>query len=114
MSTYSIRCRVDKCRHRRVSKTHPDDYVIVPPCEVCGSTNGWRIERRDYNKRDLCLCSGPLGRNNEPFPHNKTHPECDRHPQGFYNQAKRRGVADEDIPLEHLGIQMKETDDCPF
>lgn len=114
MTTYSVRCRVDKCRHRRVSRVHPDDYKVVPPCPVCGSKNGWRIENRDYNKRGLCKCDGPLGRDNEPFPHNTTHPMCDKHPRGFYNQAKHRGLADEDIPREYGGLKEETIDVCPF
>lgn len=100
MTTYSIRCRNGQCRHRRVSRTHPDDYKVVPPCPVCGHRKGWRIEQRAYNKRGLCNCSGPLGRNNEPFPHRITHPSCDQHPHGIYNQARARGVAHDDIPIE--------------
>lgn len=80
---------------------------------MCGNRKGWRIENRDYNKRDLCDCSGPVGRDG-PIPHNTTHPMCDHHPEGASNQMRRAGVAQDDIPLEHLGRQMKETDDCPF
>jgi hypothetical protein len=40
MTTYSIRCRNSRCRHRRVSKTHPDDYKIVPKCAACGERRG--------------------------------------------------------------------------
>jgi hypothetical protein len=36
-----------------------------------------------------------------PFPHKTTHPMCDQHPSGFYNQAKRQGVEDQDIPREY-------------
>lgn len=115
MSTWSVRCRDSACRHRRVTSTHPDTYKIVPRCPQCGSAKGWRIEQRAYNKRDLCRCDGPKGRNNEPFPHNTTHPECDQHPSGFYNQAKRQGAADDDIPLDRMPRrEMKATDDCPF
>jgi hypothetical protein len=42
-----------------------------------------------------------LGRNAMPFPHRVTHPLCDKNPLGFYNQAKRSGIADEDIPVEY-------------
>lgn len=114
MTTYSVRCRHYACRHRRVTETHPDEYKVIPKCPVCGNRKGWRIEHRDYNKRGLCHCDGPLSPEGEHFPHRKTHPMCDHHPQGIYNQAKRRGVADDDIPLEHLGRQMKETDCVPF
>lgn len=101
MSTWSVRCRNSSCRHRRVSRTHPDDYKVIPACPVCGQRKGWRIEQRAYNKRGLCHCSGPLGRNNEPFPHRITHPSCDQHPHGIYNQARARGVAhDDDVPEE--------------
>jgi hypothetical protein len=26
---------------------------------------------------------------------------CDQHPAGFYNQAKRAGIEDRDIPVEY-------------
>lgn len=62
---------------------------------------GWRTESRAYNKRNLCRCSGPLNLETAmTFPHKATHPLCDRHPLGYYNQAKRAGIADEDIPSE--------------
>ncbi len=80
---------------------------------MCGNRKGWRIENRDYNKRGLCNCDGPLSAHGQHFPHNTTHPECDQHPRGFYNQAKRRGVDDADIPLEHLGEPCT-TADAPF
>lgn len=114
MTTYSVRCRNSQCRHRRVTKTHPDDYKIVPKCPMCGSKNGWRIENRDYNKRNLCPCSGVVFPDGRSAPHKTSHPLCENHPHGIYNQAKMRGVSDEHIPLEHLGRKMKETDLCPF
>lgn len=101
MTTYSIRCRNSACRHRRVSRTHPDDYRITPACSVCGQRKGWRIEQRGYNKRGLCHCNGPDMARGEHFPHRVTHPYCDHHPHGFYNQARARGVAHEDIPKEY-------------
>ncbi len=114
MTTYSVRCRHHACRHRRVTTRHPDDYKVVPKCSVCGHRKGWRIEARAYNQRDTCDCDGPSVCKGQYFPHNSTHPLCDNHPQGPYNQAKRRGVSDEDIPLEHIGRPMKESDGCPF
>lgn len=114
MTTYSVRCKVAACRHRRVIDRHPDEYKRPPKCPMCGSKNGWRIENRDYNKRNLCHCSSVVFPDGRSAPHQTTHPLCDRHPQGFYNQAKLRGVADEDIPLEHLGKPMKEDEPCPF
>lgn len=113
MTTYSVRCRHKACRHRRVVSTHPDDYKVVPECPACGERKGWRIENRAYNKRNLCHCTGPLGRDNDPFPHNKTHPCCDHHPSGIYNQAKQRGIADEDIPIEFGGLRIEEDEYCP-
>ena len=104
MSTYSLRCCNSACRHRRVSHTHPDEYKIVPICEACGKRDGWRIEARDYNKRNLCHCDGPLGRAAMPYPHRTTHPLCDQHPFGYYNQAKRAGIADEDIPESYRPV----------
>lgn len=110
MTTYSVRCRDSACRHRRVLKRHPDSYLIVPKCAICGQRKGWRIEQRAYNRRDLCSCGkSPL------YPHRVgKYKFCDHHPRGYYNQAKRQGVADDDIPVEYLGQPMKETDDCPF
>lgn len=107
MATYSVRCCNSACRHRRVVETHPLDYKVVPKCPVCGQRKGWRIEQRAYNKRNLCKCSGPLGRDNEPFPHRVTHPCCDSHPMGVYNQVRARGVAHEDVPEEYRPKEMK-------
>ncbi len=39
---------------------------------------------------------------------------CEKHPRGIYNQLKWAGIADSDIPLEYLGVPMKEDDDVPF
>jgi hypothetical protein len=101
MTAYSVRCRNSACRHRRVTRTHPDEYKVVPPCPCCDAKAGWRIEGRTYNKRNLCRCGGPLNLETAmPFPHKTTHPLCDQHPLGYYNQAKRAGVPDEDIPEE--------------
>lgn len=109
MTTYSVRCRHQACRHRRKSTIHPDDYKIVPRCPMCGERKGWRVEGREYSKRDRCYCSG------YPHPHQKaTSRFCDHHPQGAYNQAKRAGVDDEDIPLDYLGKRVKEDEPCPF
>ena len=110
MATYSVRCRHSACRHRRVAKRNPATYVIVPMCAACGERKGWRIEQRAYNRRNICGCGqSPL------YPHRVgLYKFCDHHPRGFYNQAKRLGVEDADIPVEHLGQPMKETDECPF
>lgn len=35
------------------------------------------------------------------FPHRTSHQYCDNNPLGFYNQARARGVAHEDIPDEY-------------
>lgn len=109
MTTYSVRCRNSTCRHRRVATVHPDDYKRPPKCPCCGSTKGWRIELRQYSKRDRCTCSG------YPHPHQKASSKfCDHNPQGPYHQAKRHGASDDDIPLEYLGRKMKEDEPCPF
>lgn len=110
MSTYSVRCRVAACRHRRVSTKHPDEYKQAYRCPSCKALAGWRIENRDYNKTPMCSCGqSPL------YPHRVgKYKFCDHHPQGFYNQAKRQGVPDDDIPLEHLGREMKENEPVPF
>lgn len=101
MTTYSVRCRNSHCRHRRVAGTHPDEYKVAPRCAVCDQRAGWRIEDRAYNQRGLCHCSGPDMASGRHFPHRNTHPLCDHHPHGFYNQARAMGVAPEDIPLEY-------------
>lgn len=107
MSTYSVRCRNGACRHRRVTSIHPDDYKVMPACGSCGKRAGWRIEGREYNMRNLCHCSGPFNHTTAmPFPHKTTHSLCDHHPNGFYNQAKRRGVEDHDIPSEYWPINL--------
>lgn len=80
---------------------------------MCGHKKGWRIEQRAYNRRGLCHCSGPMLTGGRHFPHQPTHPLCDNHPRGPYNQAKARGVSDEDIPLEYLGEPCT-TDEPPF
>lgn len=114
MTTYSLRCRNSSCRHRRISKIHPDEYKVVPKCSVCNRRCGWRIEGREYNKRGLCNCDGPVWPDGRQFPHRTSHPCCEQHPQGIYNQAKRAGVKDEEIPIEHLGRKMKQEEPCPF
>lgn len=101
MTTYSVRCRHKACRHRRVISKHPDDYKVVPACPKCGNRKGWRIEDRQYNKRKLCNCNGPDMVKGQHFPHRTTHPLCDQHPHGFYNQARAQGVAHEDVPEEY-------------
>jgi hypothetical protein len=108
MTTYSIRCRNGKCRHRRVSTVHPDDYKKAPKCPACGLQKGWRIEGREYNRRGLCGCSGVDMVRGVNFPHRSTHPFCDQHPRGFYNQARARGIAHEDIPAEFGGGLLEE------
>lgn len=115
MATFSVRCRHNACRHRRVINKHPDDYKVVPKCPVCGNRKGWRIESRAYNQRDLCNCSGPEACKGLAFPHNKTHPLCDHHPEGVYNQARHKGVAHEDIPAEFHPVKKEAFDGgCPF
>jgi hypothetical protein len=103
VTTYSVRCCVAKCRHRRVVDKHPDDYKRPPKCPKCGGKKGWRVEARKYNQRGLCNCNGPDMTKGEHFPHRVTHPYCDHHPLGFYNQARARGVAHEDIPAAYGG-----------
>lgn len=115
MTTYSVRCRNSACRHRRVTETHPDEYRVTPVCRACGQRAGWRIEGRAYNRRNLCRCSGPDAsqEHGKHFPHQRTHPLCDEHPQGPYNQLKLRGVPDDDIPFDLLGVACT-SDDAPF
>lgn len=103
MTTYSVRCRVASCRHRRVIDRDPDTYVRPPACPECGGRAGWRIEQRAYNRRGLCHCGGPELAGGRHFPHRTSHPLCDHHPQGHRNQALRRGVPVADLPLEMMG-----------
>jgi hypothetical protein len=84
-----------------VAATHPDEYKVVPRCAACGARAGWRIEQRAYNKRGLCRCAGPDMAFGRSFPHRTTHPLCDHHPHGYYNQARARGVAHDEIPEEY-------------
>jgi hypothetical protein len=46
-----------------------------------------------------------------PYPHKKTHPMCDCHPFGYYNQAKARGIDDNDIPEEYRPPRDEGNDD---
>lgn len=80
----------------------------MPACPKCGNRKGWRIEGREYNRRGLCNCSGVEMVRGVQFPHRTTHPLCDQHPQGIYNQARARGVAHEDIPAEFGGGLIEE------
>lgn len=108
MTTYSVRCKHQACRHRRVAKTHPDTYKVVPTCPRCGKRKGWRIEDRAYNRRGLCSCSGVEMVRGVHFPHRTTHPFCDQNPRGYYNQARAQGVAHEEIPAEYGGGLIEE------
>ena len=105
--TYSVRCKHRACRHRRVLTKHPDSYVRIVKCEACGNTKGWRIENRAYNKRNLCHCSGVISDVGVNYPHRVTHPYCEQHPEGIYNQAKRAGYEDADIPIEYLPERLR-------
>jgi hypothetical protein len=116
---FYVRCRHHACRHRRKSRTHPDDYKRVPACEVCGERKGWRIERPSVERRAICHCEGPVGKRG-PFPHKVDHPLCDQHPEGPRNQLLRAGYTELDIfeflPLDRLGRKVKNESDefCPF
>lgn len=92
MTTYSLRCRLKKCRHRRVSKVHPDDAKQRYRCPACKGLHGWRIENRDYNKRKLCKCSGVEVVRGVAFPHRPHNPYCEQNPWGEFNRAARLGV----------------------
>lgn len=104
MSTWSVRCRVGTCRHRRVITRNPDSYVRPPACPICGGTAGWRVEGRAYNKRGLCSCNGPVGRDGT-YPHRTTHPACEHHPSGG-----RHGHDPEALPAGEPCT----TDEAPF
>lgn len=113
MASYSVRCRHHACRHRRTSRTHPDEYKVVPRCPRCGNRKGWRIEDKAYNRRELCNCGGPDMVRGVHFPHRRHHPLCDDNPDGERNQALARGVKQEDLPLELIG-KVCNTDEPPF
>ena len=75
--SFPVRCRNSSCRHRRKATMQPHQYKRVPPCPVCGSRKGWRIEAF-VNKSPQCTCSG------YPFKHRLNSPNCvhvvyDRH-----------------------------------
>jgi hypothetical protein len=119
VTKYSVRCRNGSCRHRRMATVHPDEYAVVPVCPVCKQRNGWRLESRHYPNLVLCSCEGPMTTNRGRtgklhYPHKTTHPLCDKHPEGIYNQMKMRGIADEDIPPEYLPERFKNAETCPF
>lgn len=61
--------------------------------------NGWRVEERAYNKRGLCRCGGPVGRDG-PIPHRTSHPLCDHHPNGPANQMRRAGADEIDVAYD--------------
>lgn len=110
MPTYSVRCRHHACRHRRVSTVHPDHYKRRYRCPMCKNLKGWRIERRDYNKKSICSCG-----QSPHYPHRVgKYKFCDFHPEGFINQARRRGDTDDDIPLCMMGVPMAPEAPCPF
>lgn len=69
---FSVRCRNSKCRHRRMTTTHPDSFAAKKTvCKACGSTKGWRIELRLYVKNQVvCHCNGYW------FPHRYNSPMC--------------------------------------
>lgn len=104
VATYSVRCCNSKCRHRRVAKTHPFDYKIIPKSECCNEVAGWGVESRAYNKQNLCYCGGPINPRNEmSYQHKSNNPMCDQHPHGYY-QAIGRGVQHDDIPKEYRPV----------
>lgn len=92
MSTFSLRCRLKKCRHRRVSRVHPDDAKQRYRCPKCRGMHGWRIENRDYNKRNLCNCSGVEVIRGVRFPHRPHNPYCDNNPWAEFNRAALQGI----------------------
>lgn len=55
---YHTRCR--KCGTRRVLPRHPDDYVRLPACRVCGAhsfrVDKWMMKRDTYGQ--ACTCGG--------------------------------------------------------
>jgi hypothetical protein len=92
-----------------VTTKHPDD-MQTEACPSCGQSKGWRGEGRQYNRRGLCNCEGPqlVQQHGKHFPHRVTHPYCDHHPMGFYNQARARGVAHDDIPAQYGGGKIED------
>jgi hypothetical protein len=127
MATYSLRCRKDACRHRRVSTVHPDDMKRRHRCPSCKGFHGWRVENRDYNQRNLCRCSGPDVTRGVSFPHKPHHPYCVQNPWAAYNVARLTGIpggymigwkgerrnSDGELPLASIERRKRPTLDWP-
>lgn len=62
------RCRCRQCDGRRTLTKHPDFYVRLPRCIVCGGKD-WRVDwyrtSRIEAKRTTCFCIG------RAFPHRR-------------------------------------------
>lgn len=41
--------------------------------------------------------------NGKAYPHKPTHYLCDKHPMGYYNQARTMGIPHDEIPVEYGG-----------
>ena len=108
---YLVRCRNGKCRHQRMTHTHPDQYILTPRCQACGELKGWRVEKRSVSK-NTCRCNSVGMANGKVFPHNTTHPFCDQNPRGYYNQARQRGLTHEEIPVEFGGAWVAEQEEA--
>lgn len=122
MKRYPVRCRNNKCRHRRLTSVHPDDYKVVPACLVCGERKGWRIEHQAVDKRELCECGGVVhlstAHNARAVRHKIDHPMCLKNPEGARNHLLRAGCKESELfdllPLDALGRKMSENEPCPF
>jgi hypothetical protein len=102
MASYTVRCRNSKCRHRRTIPFHPDYFQRTPRCLACGEQRGWRVEKPA--KRIYCHCNGPdMASEGRHYPHRTDHPFCDKHPRGYYNQARFMGIPHDEIPVEFGG-----------
>lgn len=58
MARFHVRCR--HCATRKVLRRHPENYLRVPQCGVCGRRSfridGWMMRR---NTRAMgCMCAG--------------------------------------------------------
>lgn len=87
----------------------------MPRCPTCGARK-WAIDkyriRTELRIREKCWCTGYPVLSSKGAAHTKGSKYCVHHPHGIYNQAKREGVSDADIPFEHIG--RKCGDECPF
>ncbi len=89
MSSYYLRCRNGKSMLSFGCDKEADSDDVLSAFEPRGKSGGGRAKFPRSSRTNLCRCEGPLGRDGTPFPHRVTHPFCDHHPLGPYNQSRR-------------------------